>query len=212
MSRFSAHELIIGKAFSSIRRPIGIHTIHLADHAVFGEAVDDRDIVRELRLAKLREGWKFSFSLRGHTQAQQRFAARQEPVEGAGPPPFGGLPFGGAAIFRQRRLRLLALPAERAPLVNGMERVDEHHHAGERQSARDRAAAKALDQRGFASVPQAPLSRARTRAWRSRLRSWADHKAARADKPTPDAALAPRPAATYRSRVRKSAVSLSLRE
>ena len=100
MSRFSAPSLVVGEAFGPIRRPIGIHAIHLADHAVFGEAVDDRDIVRELRLTKLREGREFSFGLRGHTQAQQQFAARQEPVERARPPPFGRLPFGWCGHIR----------------------------------------------------------------------------------------------------------------
>ena len=85
-------KLIIVKAFGSIGRPIGIHTIHLADHAVFGEAVDDRDIVRELRLTKLREGREFSFGLRGHAQAQQRIrrssrAGREGSSATVRPPP-----------------------------------------------------------------------------------------------------------------------------
>ena len=144
-------ELIIAESIGSIRRPIGIHTIHLADRAVFGEAVDDRDIVRELRLTKLREGREFSFGLRGHTQAQHRFAAVQKPVKRACPPPFQRLPLGGSPVFGQRHFRLFSFPAKRPALVNGMERVDEHHHASERQSPRDCAAAKALDQGGLAT-------------------------------------------------------------
>ena len=149
MRRFSAPSLVIGESIGSICRPIGIHTIHLADRAVFGEAVDDRDIVCELRLTKLREGREFGFGLRGHTQAQHRFAAVQEPVKRACPPPFRRLPLGGPAVFGQRHVGLFLFPAERPPLVNGVERVDEDHHARERQSARDCAAAKALDQRGL---------------------------------------------------------------
>ena len=105
-------DLIIGKSIGSIRRPIGIHAIHLADRAVFGEAVDDRDIVCELRLTKLREGREFSFGLRCHTQTQHRFAAVQKPVERACPPPFRRLPLGGSPVFGQRRFRLFAAPSE----------------------------------------------------------------------------------------------------
>ena len=142
-------ELIVAKAFSSIRRPIGIHTIHLADHAVFGEAVDDRDIVRELRLAKLREGREFGFGLRGHTQAQQRIrrwsrAGREGSSATVPPPPLRSC----------GHIRSASPPAFRAP--SGTRAPREWGGAcrrapsrGERQSASDRAAAKALDERGF---------------------------------------------------------------
>src|SRR6185437_14372758 len=46
----------------------------------------------ELRLAKLGEGRKLGFGLRGQTQAQQRFAAGEQPIKRARPPAFGGLP------------------------------------------------------------------------------------------------------------------------
>ena len=142
-------DVLIGKTFGPIRRPIGIDAIHFADRAVLGEAVDDCDIVGELRFAKLHEGRKLSLGLRGHAEAQQQFAADPEPVKRARPPAFRRLAFAGSAVFGQRRFRLFLFPPERPPLVNGVERVDEHEGARERQSAGDGPVAKALDQSGF---------------------------------------------------------------
>ena len=72
-------------------------------------------------------------------------------------PALGGLPFGAAAVFGQRRLRLLALPAESPPLMDGMKRVDEHDRARERQPRGDDALAEALDENGFRPSFEADL-------------------------------------------------------
>ena len=60
------------------------------------------------------------------------------------PPALGGFPFAGSPVFGQRRFRLLALPAERPPFVNGMKGVDEQDYPQERQPGGGGAAAETL--------------------------------------------------------------------
>ena len=164
MRRFDAN-LIIRKTFGSIRRPVRIHAVHFADRPVLGEAVDDRDIVCELRFAKLGEGRKLSFGLRVYTEAQYQFAAVQKPIKRACPPAFGRLPFRGPPVLGQRRFRLFLFPAERPP-------PREWGGACRRAASRARAAVRPRPRRGCKSlrperspsVLPGPLSRARSQA------------------------------------------------
>ena len=116
--------------------------IHLADHAIGGEAFDDRHEVGHPRRAVLEKHREFNVPVGGDTAAQQRFAARPQPVESTGAPPLGGLAFGGASVFGERRLPAAPVPTKHPSFVNRMQRVDQYHGAGERQSVRDEARAE----------------------------------------------------------------------
>src|SRR4029077_19460861 len=61
-------------------------------------------------------------------------------------------------VFDQLRFWLPALPAKRSPLVDRMERVDDHDRARERQASDRRAPAEALDQDRFLPAFQSSLS------------------------------------------------------
>ena len=60
-------------------------------------------------------------------------------------PALGGLAFRAPPIFGDGRRGLIALPAKHPPLVNGVQRIDEHDRAGEWKPGRDRPAAESFD-------------------------------------------------------------------
>ena len=150
----------------------GIDAIHFADHAVLGEAVDDRDIVGELRFAKLGERRETRLRPpRSHAGATAIRRWSRAGKEGSSasvrrPPP-----------RRFARIRSASLPA--FPFPSETRGPREWDGACRPARARARAAGRPRP-RGcrtprpgrFHSVPRGPLWRARLQAWRSRPRSW----------------------------------------
>ena len=150
-------DLLVGEALRPIGHPRGIDAVHLADRAVFGEAVDDRHEVGDRGLAHLGEHRKFEVALGGDAPPQHRFPLVSMRKNGLVRQRSAASPFAGSSVFGQRRFRLVALPAERPPLVNGMKRVDEQDHPRERQPGGGGAAAEALEQRGLHLALEARL-------------------------------------------------------
>ena len=86
----------------------------------------------------------FGRRIRTDPPPQQRLAVVQHPEPRARPPALGGFAFRAAAVIGEGHVGLVPIPAERAPLVQRMQGVDERDAARQRQAVRDGALAKTL--------------------------------------------------------------------
>ena len=82
-------------------------------------------------------------------------------VQRATPPPLSVCAFPGAPILKHLGLRGLAVPAEGAAFIDGMESVNEHYRPRQRYARLQQTRTKALDYFGFAQAGQALFSQPR---------------------------------------------------
>ena len=138
------------------RAPVGVDAVHLADGAAPRETVHQRQ----------ERGMAFPLK---HVEAMVGRLARPDQVghhlvplglphvvEDAAPPRVRALAFDGAAVFDDRHvLPAVVVPAERATLVDGVQRVNDDQRAGHRNPRLAAAVAEALEQLRFGRARQA---------------------------------------------------------
>jgi hypothetical protein len=142
-------DLLVGEALGPIGDPGRIEAIHLANRAVFAEAVDDGHEIGHRRRAIVGEHRELEVTLGRDAPPHHRIPGCQHAEERACAPALQSLPFGGSSVFCQGRLGLFAFPAKRPTFVNGMESVDEQDHARELHPGGGGETAKALKQGGL---------------------------------------------------------------
>ena len=150
-------DVFVGKPSGAIGHPAGVEAVHLADHAVGREAVDDRDEIGDGGLAVFGKDRELEVAFGLDPPSPQGFPVLQHAEVRVGAPALGRLPLRGPSVFRDRRFRLLAFPSESPPLVDGMKRVHERYRARERNPRGEGALAKALEKRGLRPSFQSDL-------------------------------------------------------
>ena len=132
------------KPSSTVRRPGRVDAVHLADDALRLETVNHRDKFGGVG-SKVGDGRKFRPTFGTDPAPQQRLAAFHQVIEWTSEPTLLPLAFARGAVFAQRGLAV-RLPAEEMPLVERMQRVDQHRGAHQPQTERHGARAEAADQ------------------------------------------------------------------
>ena len=144
--RSSVVDFGVGKTTLPVGHPARVEAVHLADHSVDGEAVHGRHKFGDPRFPQCGKERELALRFGRDAPAHQQFASFQQPVVRTTAPALGSLAFRAPPIFRDGRLGLIAVPAKRPPLVNGVQRIDEHDRSGKREPGRDRPAAESFDE------------------------------------------------------------------
>ena len=167
----------VGEPVGPVGHPARIERVHFADDAVGVEAVEDRDVFGERSLVQLAQDRKLGHRIRTDAPPQKRHAFVQHPKPGARPPALRGLAFGGASVIGEGHVRLVPIPAERAPLIQRVQGVDERNPSLQRHAVRRDTLAKTLQKRRLRSSGQACLRDPGAERRNLRFRHAPDHKA-----------------------------------
>src|SRR5207302_7967026 len=122
----------ITEATWTIARTGGIAAIPLADHAMRGEPVDQREVVGHPLVLQRDDGRKFRRLARGETDPQPRAAGLEQLEKRAATPDLGHLALARRTVFDQLGMARLALaaPAGGTAFMDRMQRVDDHRGPG----------------------------------------------------------------------------------
>ncbi len=146
----------VAETFGPVGGPGRIDAVHLADDALGCEPVHHHDhLGRAFHLLRFEEG---GARLRLGTDAvsAQLLAALDQPIKRRCAPIRGRFALVRAAVFDELRLPILGLvPADRAALVDRVQRVDDHEAGRERQTGGDRTLAETGHQLGLGRADQA---------------------------------------------------------
>jgi hypothetical protein len=146
--------LPVREALRRVGGPRGINAIHLADHGVGAEAVDDGDIVGDPLRVELAQQRELGAAVFGQPPPQRRGASLDDTIKRTLLPAGQRLAGIGGLIFARDRFALGKLPSVQAAAINRMQGIDEHLRARHRQAVRDDARAELRDHRGFILAAQ----------------------------------------------------------
>ena len=143
-------QLPVAEAALAAGGEIGIEAVHLAERSGVAEAMDQRDQMPMPALEEIADQRELERSLVGEIDPHLVIAIFEHVMEGRTAPVPGGFALCRRAIFEGVAfIARLVVPAEAAPFIDRVQRIDEGHRARQMQAAVAAALAEAANQLGF---------------------------------------------------------------